>query len=79
MIRVSKITGAVQYDRLRPHLADRVGQVFEPVADHDAHIGDATVLQLGEHPRPILRSSPPSPAHSPSTSVPPSAVVAKAT
>lgn len=42
------------HDRFRPHLADCVGQPFEPVADHDARVRDAAVLQLGEDLQPEL-------------------------
>ena len=37
-----------------PDGVDRVGQAFQAVADGDAHIGHAAVLQLGEHLQPKL-------------------------
>src|SRR3990172_8055589 len=43
-------------DRLRPDLADRVGQPFETVADDDAHVVHAAVADLGEHAQPVLRA-----------------------
>lgn len=42
------------HDGLRPDGVDRVGQALEAVADHDAGVGDAAVLQLGQHPQPVL-------------------------
>jgi hypothetical protein len=44
------------HDRLRPDLADRVGQPLQAVADQHQHVFDATVLQLGQHPQPVLGS-----------------------
>jgi putative transposase len=48
----------VQYAGLyygqRPGDVDRVGEALEPVADDDARIGHAAVLQLGEHVEPEL-------------------------
>ena len=44
------------HDRQRPRRADRLGESLEPVTDDDAHIGDATVLDLGEDPEPELRA-----------------------
>ena len=32
------------------------GQTLQPVADRDAHVPDAAVVQLGEHLQPELRA-----------------------
>jgi len=37
-----------------PRGGDGVGQALEPVAHHDAHVGDAAVLDLGQHGQPEL-------------------------
>ena len=42
----------------RPGSGDRVGQPAQPVADDDAAVLDTPVLQLGEHPEPVLRALP---------------------
>ena len=39
-----------------PDGVDRVGQAFQAVADGDAHIGHAAVLQLAQHLQPKLRT-----------------------
>ncbi len=44
------------HDRQRPRRRDPVGEPFQSVAADDAHVGDATVLDLGEHRQPVLRS-----------------------
>jgi hypothetical protein len=41
---------------LGPDLGDRVGQALEPVADHHQHVTGAAVLDLGQHPQPVLRA-----------------------
>ncbi len=41
-------------DRLWPHGLDRLRQTLEPVADHQAHVADAAVLDLGQHPQPAV-------------------------
>jgi hypothetical protein len=41
---------------LRPHRLDRLRQALEAVADYEAHIGGATILDLGQHPHPVLRA-----------------------
>jgi hypothetical protein len=40
--------------RQRPGVPDGVGEAFEAVADHDADVIDATVLDLGEHTEPAV-------------------------
>jgi hypothetical protein len=42
------------HDRAWPDLADRVREPFEPVADEHQLVGHAPVLDLREHPQPIL-------------------------
>ena len=42
------------HERQRPRSLDRVGQALEPVADDDADILDAAVLDLGQHLQPEL-------------------------
>ena len=67
-------------DRLRPDRADRVGQALQPVADDHAHVGDAAVLDLGQHRQPVLGAfAARAPAHSPRMSRSPSTVTAIAT
>ena len=39
-----------------PHRGDRVRQALQAVADRDAHVCDAAVLQLGQHLQPELRA-----------------------
>jgi hypothetical protein len=46
------------HDRAFPYGGDRLRQAFQPVADRDALVGDAAVLQLGEHGQPDLRTLP---------------------
>ena len=36
--------------------ADHLGQAFEPVADHEEHVLDAAVAQVGQHRHPELRA-----------------------
>ena len=43
-------------DGQRPGVADRLGQSFQTVADHDADVFDTSVLHLGEHLKPELGS-----------------------
>ena len=52
------------HDRLLPYGADRVGQALQAVADQQAHVADAAVLDLGQHAQQYL--APPSPC-SPAT------------
>ncbi len=67
------------HDRLRPDLTDRVGQALQPVADQHQHVLDTAVLQLGQHPQPVLGTlAALPPAHNPKMSRWPSAVTAKA-
>jgi len=42
------------HDRARPDRPDRLGQALEAVADQHQHVGDAAVLQLGQHVQPVL-------------------------
>jgi hypothetical protein len=42
------------HDRQRPGRLDRLRQPFQAVAHDDAHVVDATVLDLGEHLQPVL-------------------------
>src|SRR5450755_3953126 len=46
------------HDGLLPHGADRVGQAFQPVADHHAHVPDTAVLDFRQDPQPELGSFP---------------------
>jgi hypothetical protein len=39
---------------LGPHRGDRFRESLEAVADHDARVGQAAVLDLGEHVQPVL-------------------------
>src|SRR5829696_235495 len=39
-----------------PDGVDRVREAFQPVADRDAHVLNAAVLQLGQHLQPELRT-----------------------
>jgi hypothetical protein len=41
-------------DGLRPDLFDGLRQALEAVADHHQRVGDAAVLDLGEHVQPEL-------------------------
>ncbi len=41
-------------DGLPPRGLDRVGQARQAVADHDAHVLGAAVLDLGQHLQPVL-------------------------
>ena len=50
------VNNASLHDRLLPDRADRVGQALQPVADHHAHVPHTAVLDLGQHPQPVLRS-----------------------
>src|ERR1035437_10491383 len=43
------------HDRHRPHRVQRVRQPFQPIADHEEHIRDAPVLQVGQHSHPEIR------------------------
>ncbi len=45
---------ACLHDRLLPHRAHRIGQALEPVTDQHAHVPHAAVLDLGQHPQPVL-------------------------
>jgi hypothetical protein len=45
-------------DGLRPGVADHLGQALEPVADHEEHVPDAPVAQVGEHAHPELGALP---------------------
>ena len=49
---------ACLHDGLVPHRGDRVRQTLEAIAHHDAHVACATVLDLGEHRQPELRTLP---------------------
>ena len=44
------------HDRLRPHVADDLGQAFQAVADQEEHVPHAAVAQVGEHAHPELRA-----------------------
>jgi hypothetical protein len=39
-----------------PHRADRLREAVQAVVNHDAHVGGAAVLDLGEHRQPELRT-----------------------
>gem|GEM_PF-3764028 len=47
---------ACLHRRQLPGRVDRVREALQPVADHDAHVLDPTVLDLGEHAEPELRT-----------------------
>ena len=46
------------HDRLRPHVADHLGQALEAVADHEEHVLDPAVAQVGQHAHPELGAFP---------------------
>jgi len=46
------------HDRGRPDGVDRVGQALQSIADDDAHVGDAAVLDLADHREPVLCAFP---------------------
>jgi hypothetical protein len=43
-------------NRSIPHRGDRVRQALQPVTHHNAHIGDTSMLELGEDGEPELRT-----------------------
>jgi hypothetical protein len=43
-----QVDDAGLHHRGRPHLADGVGQAFQAVADHHAHVAGAAILDLGQ-------------------------------
>src|SRR4051812_26381236 len=55
-----EVDDALLHHRVLPdggdHGGDRVGEVFQPVADGDADVLDAAVLQLSQHLEPELRT-----------------------
>jgi hypothetical protein len=51
-----QVNDACLHDGLRPHGRDCIRQALEAIADHDAAVGHAAVLDLGQHPQPVLRT-----------------------
>ena len=55
LVRVAQqVNDACLGDRRRPGLRDRVGQAFQAVAHHDAHVTHTAVAYLGQHAQPVL-------------------------
>jgi len=49
-----QVNDAGLHDRLRPHVRHHLREAFQPVADHEEHVLDPTVAQIGEHAHPEL-------------------------
>ena len=56
--RVGVMQGAGLHDRLRPGAAHDLGRLFSPVADHEEHFPDPSVLQVGQRAHPELGAFP---------------------